>query len=211
MDIFATDGSFSVAMAGIDSFLYVWDKKDKSLLVKANPKTEYPHDVVMIQTNAGDFIEAVDHSGKIVFLGGDGEWCHVNIGKKWTRLRFRKLSEPKLSKEEFDKARKIVTRTLYSDSPYSLGLNSNLADAIKILQAKLAEVPMKYRKTAQIEFRDRISYGESYENVAITYAEPETDEELKRRLTVEAERGRITLAKKKAKLESLKAELCDQP
>lgn len=209
MDILATNGSLGVMMSGLDSFLYAWDKKDKSLLVKKNPKTKYPHSSVSIETGHGDFVEALDTAGNIVWQGGDADWCHVPIGDEWTRLRFRKLPKPKLPKTEFEKARQTVTRYLYSDSPYSLGLDDKLTAAIKILQKKLDEVPEKYRHTAEINFRSRISYGETYENVEITYKEPETDQELVRRLAIEAERSRVTLAKKKTQLAKLKAELTE--
>lgn len=206
MDIFATDGSFSVALGGLDSFLYGWNK-DKTLSVCKNPKSKYKHSLVSIQTNHGDFIEATDEAGGVVWQGGDGEWCHVPIGKKPIKLRFRRLPKPTLSKRDMEKARQKVKRLLVSDSPYSLGVPDSLEKAIAWMKAKLAEVPKAARKTAKIDFHSRSSYGESYDNIAITYTEPETDDELVWRLTVEAERGRVNLARKKQKLASLKAEL----
>lgn len=207
MDIFASDNSFGVRMGGFDSFIYKWNK-DKTLSVWENPKAKYPHSSITVQTGRGDFIEALDENDNVVFDGGGGEWCHLTIGKKPIRLRFKKLPEPKLTKAEMDKARQVVTRYLCSDSPYSLGLDTKLSDAITILQKKLQEIPKPYRDTAQIEFRNRSSYGESYENVEITWREPETDDELIYRLKVEAERARIGTEKERQQFKRLRAKFC---
>ena len=192
---------------GLGSFFYEWNK-DKTLSVWENPKAKYKVPAVTVQTGRGDFIEGLDENDKVIFEGGGGQWCHVPIGKKPTRLRFKKLPEPSLTKSEMDKARNIVTRCLYSDGPYSLGLNAKLSEAIAILQKKLQEVPKDHRDTAEIEFRIRHEYGESYENVAITWREPETDAELIYRLKVEAEHARIGTEKEKAQFKKLRAKFC---
>jgi hypothetical protein len=191
----------------MDSFLYEWNK-DKTLSVCENPKSKYQMPALSVTTGRGDFIEVLDDAGKVILEGGGGEWCYVPISKKPVRLRFKKLPEPKLTKAEMDKARRIVTRYLCSDSPYSLGLDTKLADAISILQKKLQEVPKAYRDTAEIEFRNRSEYGEGYENVAITWREPETDAELIYRLKVEAEHARIGSEKERAQFKKLRAKFC---
>lgn len=207
MDITAFDGGFAVSMMAGEMFHFNWDKKTKELLVWENPKAKYKLPAVNVMTNRGDFIEAANDAGEVISQGGDGEFFYVPISKEPTRLRFRKLPKPSLSKSEFDKARKKVTRYVYSDSPYGLGLNDKLSKAISILEEKLSAIPKEYRDTAQIEFSNRMEYGETYENVEITYESPETDDELMRRLTIEAERSRIALDRKRAKLAKLKAEL----
>lgn len=207
MEIWATRGSFSIAMSGLDGFLYKWNK-DKTLSIWENKKAKYKTGAVSIQTNSGDFIEAVDGSGKVVWQGGDGEWCHIPLAKEPFHLRFRSLPKPEMSKAAYEKARRKVTRYLVSDSPYSAGIQGKLTDAIAWMNKKLSEIPKAYRTTAEIEFRNRHEYGDSYEHVEITYQEPETDEELTFRLTVEAERARVAAAKRKAKFNELKTEFC---
>lgn len=207
MDIFASDGSFGVSMGGLDGFLSSWNK-DKTLSIRENPKAKYKMPAVTVQTGRGDFIEALDEKGNIVYEGGGGEWFYIPIGKSPLKLRFKKLPESKLTKAEKDKARKIVTRYLYSDSPYSLGIDAKLSEAISILQKKLQEVPAAFRNTAEIEFRNRSSYGESYENVEITWQEPETDDELIYRLKVDAEHKRIKSEKEREQFKKLRAKFC---
>ena len=207
MDIWTTDGSFAVGMTGMDSFFYKWNK-DKTLSVWENAKAKYKIPTITIQTGYGDFIEALDGDDKIVFHGGGGEWCHLPIRKVPLRLRFKALPDPKLTKQEMDKARQIVERHLCSDSPYSLGLDTKLSDAIAILQKKLGEVPKAYRHTAEIEFRNRHEYGESYENVEITWREPETDDEVIYRLKVAAEHARIGTEKEREQFKKLRSKFC---
>lgn len=206
MDIFATDKSFAISI-GPDSFLYRWNK-DKTLAVWENPKSEYKRPAISVQTNHGDFIEATDKSGKVICSGGDGETCWLPIGKEPVTLRFRELPKIEMSKVELEKRRITVTRYLYSDSPYSLGLNDKLTTVIAILEKKLSKIPKAYRDTAEIEFRNRMSYGESYENVEITWTEPETDEELMQRLQIEAERARVAADKERAQFKKLRDKFC---
>lgn len=208
MDIHAHNGSFGIAMSGMDSFLYAWDKKDKTLLVSQNTKAKFKSPGVTIETGHGDFIEGVNDKGDVVFEGGGGEWCHLPLGKKPIRLRFKKLPEPTLTKSQMNKARNIVTRYLYSDSPYSLGIDAKLTKAIAILQKKLEEVPKAYRDTAAIDFSNSHSYGESYANVEITWQEPETDQELIYRLKVDAEHKRIKSEEERAEFKKLRAKFC---
>lgn len=205
MDIWATNGSFAVAAMGFVSYKTAWNK-DKTLSVW-EVDGKYKTGVVVVQTGRGDFIEAINDVGDVVWQGGDGEWCHVPISKKPIRLRFRKLPRPGLSKHGFEKARRKVTRYLVSDSPYSAGIQGKLTGSIKWMNKKLLEIPKDCRASAQIEFRNRHEYGESYEHVEITFQQPETDDELMWRLTVEAERARVALAEKKASFEKLKSEL----
>jgi hypothetical protein len=207
MDIYAHDGSFGVAMGGFDSFLYGWGK-DKTLSLKANPKAKYKRPSVSIETGRGDFIEAIDEKGNVVSEGGGGQWYYVEIGKALITLRFKTLPKPDLTKAQMDKARRRVTRHLYSDSPYSLGVNTKLSAAIELLQKKLVEVPKAYRHTAEIEFGSRTSYGESYEHVEITWTEPETDEELLYRLKVEAEHKRRSTENERAQFKKLRDKFC---
>jgi hypothetical protein len=207
MDIFAGDGRFGVGM-GLGGFKYEW-KKDNTISLIEDDGSKYKRGVIMVLVQQGDFIEAIEADGRVVAEGGDGDTLWVPVSKKAIRLRFKELARPSISKAELDKALTTVTRYLYSDSPYSLGLDTKLSAAIAILQGKLEEIPGKYRDTAEIEFRNRHEYGESYENVTITWKEPETDEELIRRLQIEAERGRLSRIAKKRQLEKLKAEVGD--
>jgi hypothetical protein len=203
MDITASNGSFFVAMMRLGDWQSEWNK-DKTLSVWSTGKGG---NSIHIQTGRGDYLEGLDEDGKVIWEGGGGNWCWLPLTKKPIKLRFKKLPQPELTKAQMDKARKIVTRCLVSDSSYSLKVPDNLAGAIEWMQAKLKEIPKAARDSATIDFGTRHEYGESYENIKIEYREPETDEELIWRLSVEAEEARVATLRKKAEYEKLKREL----
>jgi hypothetical protein len=205
MEIYAIDGGFSVGMMhhGWDS---KWNK-DNTLSVWATGERTS----VMITTNRGTFIEAVNEAGEVVGQGGDGEWCHFGVSKKPIRLRYKALPVVKMTKAQIDKQRKVVTRYLLSDRPYSLDLPGDLPGMIEWMKGKLAEIPKACRGNTSFKFDTTMEYGETYPNVELTYQEPETDEEVTLRLKIEAERERVATAKKKAQLAALKEELEPSP
>lgn len=200
MDITASQGKFFVAAFRIDKSEYGWNK-DGSLSISG--KRKYP---LKVQTERGDFVECLDESGKIISEGGDGEWYCIQPKPEKQALRFKSLPAIKLTAIE-KKKRVEVKRYLVDGSPHSLGIPNNLSEAIKWLSAKLAEIPKDCRASAEVDFDNSFSYGESYSNIEITYLQPETDEELIRRLQIEVERARVAKIKKVAQFERLKAEL----
>lgn len=208
MDIYATDGSFAVAAMGLGGWKYKWNK-DRTLSFWADDtsaKNAYLRHI-FIEAGYGDFIECLDEDGQVLVEGGDGHSFYVEAVKKPRLLRYKMLPDPALSKAELNKARRSVERWLCSDSPYSLGVPNGLAACIKWLDAKLKKIPAASRKNAKIDFSSRSSYGESYDNIKITYFEPETDKEVIRRVQIETERARVSRVQKQAKLKQLQAEL----
>ncbi len=199
MDISALNGNFSVAMMRMGEWNYEWNR-DRTLSIWG--EAPFPVDV---DTRRGDFIEAVDESGRVVCEGGDGGWFRVPVVKKKTTLRFKKLPNPKLSKAALDKARETVTRYLVSDAPYNLKIPDSLDGAIKWMQGKLKEIPASSRAKASFRFDTSMSYGETYPNIEISYQEPEADAEVIRRIQVDAERTRIKTDADRAKFENLKS------
>lgn len=53
----------------------------------------------------------------------------------------------------------------------------SLPAAIQALQETLLEIPLEYRESAEVSFEPAWEYGESYEQVRITYERPETEAE----------------------------------
>jgi len=202
MDITASDGKFYTALMGLNKIDYEWSKNGLVFSTKEKPK--YP---LYVRTGRGDFVECVNAEGEVISEGGDDHNYYVIPTKEKQTLRFKKLPPIKLTAKELDEKRQKVTRWLVSDMPYSLGVPNDLEGVIKWFQDKLAEIPKACRASARVDFHSRMSYGETYENLKITYEEPETDDELKHRLQVEAERARVSKIKKQEQLEKLKAEL----
>jgi hypothetical protein len=204
MDIMAIGGKFAVGMMSMGRE-YAWDKKDNSLLVWSKEKQALPANVT---TNRGDFVEAFDESGKLIAEGGDGSWFYVPVTKSKTRLRFKKLPDPELTKADLDKERQTVTRYLLSDKPYNCDLPDTLAGAIKWMENKLAEIPRASRAKASFRFDTTMEYGETYPNIEITFQEHETDKEIIRRVQIERERARIKGNEERAQFLKLKSKLC---
>lgn len=202
MDIIASNGSFAVRALGRDHFKCGW-KKPNQLLV-----WDIKDYHVNVETYRGDFIEVVDKNGKVIREGGDGEWFWLEPRKDKVTLRFKKLPDLTLTKNEREKQRKIVTRYLISDAPYSLHIPDTLTGAIAWMQKQLKAVPAAYRSKAKFEFGTTSSYGETYANIEITYPEPETIAELTLRLKIEAERGRILENSERDKFNKLKTKFC---
>lgn len=198
MDIIAIDGKFMVSM-GFCRFEYKWNE-DKTLSVWGKEDG-----AAHITTNSGTFIEAIDETNKVVLKGGDGKWFYVPVSKKPIRLRFKKLSDPKLTKAQVEKARQKVTRYLISDTPYGLNIPSTLPGAIGWMQKQLKAIPKQCQKAACFEFVATMKHGETYPKIEITYVEPESDAEVVTRVKIERERTRIAEACERAKLENLKA------
>ena len=199
MDIVAFgDGKFGVGVF----FRAKYEWKEGGLSVWSDDKKPTP---VQVTTNRGTFIEAIDADGNVVVSGGDGNWLYVPVGREPLTLRYKTLPEIALSKSALDKKRMKMTRYLIDDQPYSAGVPDTLPETIKWLQDKLAEIPVASRKKAVCRFDTSMSYGETYPHVEISYEEPETDDEVRLRLQIEAERAAINDAHERAKLAKLKA------
>lgn len=199
MDIVALGDGFGIGMMA--DFKYAWNKKDGTLSVSAD-KRKYP---VHVTTNRGIFVEVVNESGDVIQEGGDGNWLYVKLGKHPVTLRYKTLPDPGLSRSVINKARQTVTRYLVDDMPYSAGVPDNLPKLIEWLKSKMAEMPAASRKGATCRFDTSMSYGETYPHVEVSYTEPETDEEVIRRVQIERERARLSDNAERAKLAALKA------
>lgn len=198
MDIFATtDGKFAVGMLlnaeykwNTDNTLSVWNKEPS---------------FVNVTTNRGTFIEAIDKSGAVVASGGDGEFFYIAISKEPITIRYKALAKIALTKADLDKHRKIVTRYLLSDRPYSLNLPDTLLGMIKWFEKQVKAIPIASRPKARFRFDTTMEYGETYPHIEITYDEPETDNEIVDRLQIETERDRIINDKERATFRKLKS------
>ncbi len=197
MDVIASNGSFGVGL--LQRFEFKWHK-DETLSARSKNG-----DVLTVTTGRGDFIEVLNKAGDVTQTGGDGEWLTIRVPKNApVRLRFKELPDPRLSPEELQAQRKVVTRYLLSGMPYTAGIPSSLPEAIKWLQEKLVEIPEACRNSAQLDLDTQNSYGETYPNIEIRYSEPESDAEVVRRVQIERERARIAEEADKAKYEALK-------
>jgi hypothetical protein len=201
MEIYAIDGRFAVG-----AFRHGWDGEwnpDNTLSVWATGDDTCIH----VTTNRGTFIEALNAAGDVVSQGGDGDWCYFCVSKEPIRLRYKILPTPELTKAELDKHRQVVTRYLVSEKPFHLDLPDSLPGMIDWMKAKLAEIPKGCRHETRFRFDTTTEYGETYPQIEITFQERETDEEVIRRVQIEAERDRVNTIKKRAELEKLKSEL----
>lgn len=198
MEIFAHGKSFAIAAVAMGQLEYKWNK-DKTLSVWAGERS-HP---ISISTQRGGFIEAVNEEGDIVGEGGDGQMWFLPLSKSPITLRFKKLTAPKLSKDQIQKHRKQVTRYLLQDAPYSLGIPDSLTGAIVWMQRKLRSIPKECRKSASFRFDTSTEYGETYPQLTISYSEPETDKEVIERIKWDGERRRITEAAERQKLKQL--------
>jgi hypothetical protein len=199
VNIFATDDSFMVGMFA--QFKCRWNKRDKSLSIWSDGGVIRTN----ITTNRGTFVEVLDQSGAVTSYGGDGNWMWVEVGKKSVTLRHKKLPPLNLSSAQLEKKKRSVTRYLVDDRPYSVGIPDTLAGAIKWLEKKRDAIPEASRTKARFRFDTTMEYGETYPHVEITYEERETDEEVTRRLQVEAERKRLADMGERAHFERLKS------
>ena len=197
MDILALNGQFSVGLMG--DFKYEWTTRGLAVW-----STKPDARAVMVQTNRGDFVEAVNEEGTVLSEGGDGEWYWLPVTKARTYLRFKTLPDPALTPARLNKERKSVRRYLLSDMPYTVGIPDGLADAIAWLQKQMKKIPTDCRASAQLDLSTSSSYGETYSNIEITYDEAESDEEVIARLQIDHERSRIREATERAKLDALK-------
>jgi len=194
MDVWALgDGRFSVG--AFRQFKSKWNK-DGTLALWGG--------AAHVMTNPGVFVEVVDRRGAVVDSGGDGQWFYVNPGKARVALRYKKLPDPKLTKAALQAARQKVTRTLVCDSPYSLDMPETLPGAIVWLERKLAEIPEAARAGARCRFDTSTRYGDTYPEFSITYTEPETDDEVRRRVMIERERAARKEAAERQQLAHLK-------
>ena len=187
----------------LHDFQYKWNKRN-TLSVCSKEK----ECVLTITTNHGDFVEVVDESGAVINSGGDGAWFHIRLTKSPVNLRFKKLPEPRLSKPDLKKHRKIVTRYLVSNAPYNLKIPNTLTGTINWMKEQSAKIPQASRAKAEFRFATTMEYGETYPNIEISYPEPETDKEVITRLQIEQERDRIRENGERAEFNKLKSKFC---
>lgn len=195
MDVFAMNGRFSVGL--MRRLKTEWLDGGRALRISSGTGND---DFISVWSNRGDFIEAVNEAGEVIQSGGDGNSLWLTLSKSPITLRYRALPEPVLSKNEMRASRKVVTRYLASDTPSTLDLPDKFEDVIQWMRDKLKEVPAACRKSARFNFDTSYEHGESYPCIEITYKEPESDEEVIRRLQIEAERARIAEECERAKL-----------
>lgn len=204
MEIIAYENSFALTMFQSDNVVYATEKKRPGLWVSTKKEPAR----VGVRTHRGQFIEVVNKAGEILQSGGDGGWFYVEATKAAVFLRHKKLPDPALTKAELDKAREKVERVLCSDMPHSLGIPDNLEAAIAWFQKKLAKIPAPCRASASVSFRSSYSHGESYDNIEISYDEPESDKEVIARIQIDRERKRVADAAELAKFQQLKTKFC---
>lgn len=202
MDIWAIgDKGFGIWMSA--EFKYK-SNKDGTLTVWAD---DAPCSA-SVTTNHGVFVEATDKTGAVIMSGGDGNWLHIPVGREPVTLRYKELPKLDLSEADIDKNRKIVTRHLLSDMPYSLKIPSDLVGAIKWFEKQAVSIPAAARSTACVSFDTSHEHGETYPNIEITYEEPETDKEVVTRLQIAAERTRVANEADRAQFRKLKQKFC---
>jgi hypothetical protein len=190
MDIMATGDGWAFPLVGLGGFKYGVDKKTGDLSLVIDPKAKHKRDTFMVETPRGLFIETMK-DGEVIQEGGDGNWCHITVGKKPVTLRYKKLPDPGLSKRELDKCRKKVRRYLVDGQPYSAGVPDTLTGLVKWAEGLLVKIPASSRKDARCSFDTSSEYGETYPHVEVSYIEAETDDEVIERVKIERERARL--------------------
>lgn len=203
MEIIASDGRFLVGALRVGDWQYEWNK-DGTLSIWGKRDIR-----VHVTTYRGDFIQLLDAEDHVLCEGGDGEWFCIEVAKEKRRLRFKKLPDPQLSASALNKARQRVTRYLLSEAPYSCDLPDTLNGVIKWMQKKLAEIPEASRAKASFRFDTTMEYGETYPRIEISYTEPETDDEVIKRVQIERERARIAEGKEREQLSRLRKKFAD--
>ena len=196
MFIFATEYSFAVAIGSKIS--YKWDKKSRGLLVWAGDG-DFNHTTV--ETDRGQFIEAVDATGAIIKEGGDGHWFNLDLSAEPILLRHKTLPSLELPASRLAYARQTVTRWAYCDGPSALP--ATFSGVIAWMQERLAEIPAECRESARFRFGTTAEYGETSPEIEITYSQKESDEEVTRRIQIETERARLTEAADRKQLATL--------
>lgn len=208
MEVMAIGGQFSVSMMRLGDWKHEWNKKDGTLSIWGKARA------VSVTTNRGEFIEAVDPDGNVLHEGGDGQWFYVPVTKEKTKLRFKKLPDPKLTKAELDKARKSTTVTVadqerYDGGPFEFGASytdGTLDRVIESLEKIRASIPAQYRNKARCEIDSESGYeGSHYAHIEVSYERQETDEEVIERVKIDRERARIMESAERAQLDSLKS------
>lgn len=181
---------------------WTWDyNEDGSLNICVNPGGG----LLSITCAEGMYLEIDDEAGttvKTIFPSTLGDLVSLQEGNY--ALKKVVAPDPKLSDAEIETARGTVTETIFNDLPYEIP--DKLAGCIEWFQGKLQEVPEELRDTAEVSFDTRTEYGETYDNVCITYERPETDAEVVQRVKIERQRKDIEEAKRKAVFDHLKAE-----
>lgn len=189
----------SIAVGALARFKYEWTEGGLSVVAD----DEGPPGI-FVRTYRGVFAEVV-RDGKVTQSFGDGDMDIVRLSATPLLIRTKKLAVPDLSPADISAARQIVKRYLVDDRPYNLDIPATLAGMVGWVEDKLAEIPEAARAEATFEFGTSYEYGETYPNIEITYSEPETDDEVIARLTLERERNRVAKEKDMAAFARLKA------
>lgn len=190
-----------ILVSAVASFRYEWTEGGLSAAVGDDASER---DYILVTTGQGVFAEVV-REGAVVQSFGDGAREMVRLSSAPLLIRKKKLPIPDLSAADISAERRTVRRYLVDGRPYSLDIPGTLEGMISWAEAKLAEIPEAARAEAKFEFGTSYEYGETYPNIEITYSEPETDEEVIARVTLERERNRVAKGKDMATFARLKA------
>jgi hypothetical protein len=152
----------------------------------------------------GRYTEAYIH-GNLVAVGNS---LTISASKgDLVELKPMKPSRENFTREEIEAARKTKKISALYQERYGGGpfvFDGSLDEVIGSLAKIRAEIPEEYRELATCEIESESEYDSHHATISVSYARPETDEEVSERLRSELLSKELKEREERATLETLK-------